>query len=304
MTQIYIFFETRRSCWIHSVWIYTVWIRMSSAAIVTITTSTIPTWRNYGISCVATSGSIWTLDTYRECAIWWHRCWSLLTMVRSCPLVLYIPTLSVCSRLEELDAFSSYSKLLKTFLVTSNRAVDGIKFVRNGYLWSNVVLEKEVISHSSIKWLQAWSLLLGMWKHTTCVTSVFLFQYSLATLTTNWVKILTDLIFYAYVGIHQVRILVFDNYQRCWVPHKTFLFSETLHCSCGLVSYSTFTFASLKTKLVLWFVTFVEAKTYSCFCELMKRMSKNFPHGGAMDTHFANMRSLIQVGAGMIFLLL
>ncbi|XP_071945784.1 small G protein signaling modulator 1-like isoform X2 [Antedon mediterranea] len=38
-----------------------------------------------------------------------------------------------------------------------------------------------------------------------------------------------------------------------------------------------------------------EAKTYNCFCELMKRMSKNFPHGGAMDTHFANMRSLIQV---------
>eukprot|EP00057_Strongylocentrotus_purpuratus_P005827 XP_003731830.1 PREDICTED: small G protein signaling modulator 1 [Strongylocentrotus purpuratus] len=38
-----------------------------------------------------------------------------------------------------------------------------------------------------------------------------------------------------------------------------------------------------------------EAKSYSCFCELMKRMSKNFPHGGAMDTHFANMRSLIQI---------
>ncbi|XP_069135231.1 small G protein signaling modulator 1-like isoform X4 [Argopecten irradians] len=38
-----------------------------------------------------------------------------------------------------------------------------------------------------------------------------------------------------------------------------------------------------------------EAMTYSCFCELMKRMSSNFPHGGAMDTHFANMRSLIQI---------
>ncbi|KAL5017363.1 hypothetical protein ScPMuIL_006952 [Solemya velum] len=38
-----------------------------------------------------------------------------------------------------------------------------------------------------------------------------------------------------------------------------------------------------------------ESKTYSCFCELMKRMSSNFPHGGAMDTHFANMRSLIQI---------
>lgn len=39
----------------------------------------------------------------------------------------------------------------------------------------------------------------------------------------------------------------------------------------------------------------IESLTYSCFCELMKRMSANFPHGGAMDTHFANMRSLIQV---------
>lgn len=38
-----------------------------------------------------------------------------------------------------------------------------------------------------------------------------------------------------------------------------------------------------------------EALTYSCFCELMKRMAYNFPHGGAMDNHFANMRSLIQI---------
>ncbi|KAM9209674.1 small G protein signaling modulator 2 isoform 3-T3 [Dugong dugon] len=34
---------------------------------------------------------------------------------------------------------------------------------------------------------------------------------------------------------------------------------------------------------------------YSCFSHLMKRMSHNFPNGGAMDTHFANMRSLIQI---------
>ncbi|GAB1296444.1 Small G protein signaling modulator 2 [Apodemus speciosus] len=34
---------------------------------------------------------------------------------------------------------------------------------------------------------------------------------------------------------------------------------------------------------------------YSCFSHLMKRMSQNFPSGGAMDSHFANMRSLIQV---------
>nr|XP_048679748.1 small G protein signaling modulator 2 isoform X7 [Caretta caretta] len=34
---------------------------------------------------------------------------------------------------------------------------------------------------------------------------------------------------------------------------------------------------------------------YSCFSHLMRRMSQNFPNGGAMDTHFANMRSLIQI---------
>ncbi|XP_040898998.1 small G protein signaling modulator 1 isoform X2 [Toxotes jaculatrix] len=38
-----------------------------------------------------------------------------------------------------------------------------------------------------------------------------------------------------------------------------------------------------------------EAMAFSCFTELMKRMNQNFPHGGAMDTHFANMRSLIQI---------
>ncbi|XP_075218300.1 small G protein signaling modulator 2-like isoform X2 [Lycorma delicatula] len=39
-----------------------------------------------------------------------------------------------------------------------------------------------------------------------------------------------------------------------------------------------------------------EGKTYSCFSLLMERMGANFPHnGGAMDTHFANMRSLIRI---------
>ncbi|XP_034284813.1 small G protein signaling modulator 1-like isoform X2 [Pantherophis guttatus] len=38
-----------------------------------------------------------------------------------------------------------------------------------------------------------------------------------------------------------------------------------------------------------------EALAFSCFTELMKRMNQNFPHGGAMDSHFANMRSLIQI---------
>lgn len=38
-----------------------------------------------------------------------------------------------------------------------------------------------------------------------------------------------------------------------------------------------------------------ESSTYACFCRLMDRMGANFPNGGAMDQHFANMRSLIQI---------
>lgn len=38
-----------------------------------------------------------------------------------------------------------------------------------------------------------------------------------------------------------------------------------------------------------------EMFSYSCFCELMNRMMANFSNGGAMDSHFANMRSLIQI---------
>uniref|UniRef100_A0A1A9WQ21 Rab-GAP TBC domain-containing protein n=1 Tax=Glossina brevipalpis TaxID=37001 RepID=A0A1A9WQ21_9MUSC len=38
-----------------------------------------------------------------------------------------------------------------------------------------------------------------------------------------------------------------------------------------------------------------ECLTYSCFCKLMERMIENFPNGDAMDMHFANMRSLIQI---------
>lgn len=53
----------------------------------------------------------------------------------------------------------------------------------------------------------------------------------------------------------------------------------------------------IESNYVFACIRFVEVMTYSCFCELMKRMAANFPHGGAMDEHFANMRSLIQVGA-------
>lgn len=33
-----------------------------------------------------------------------------------------------------------------------------------------------------------------------------------------------------------------------------------------------------------------ESLSYGCFCKFMERMIENFPNGGAMDMHFANMR--------------
>lgn len=40
-----------------------------------------------------------------------------------------------------------------------------------------------------------------------------------------------------------------------------------------------------------------EALSYNCFCRLMDRMIENFPNGTAMDMHFANMRSAIELRA-------
>ena len=51
-----------------------------------------------------------------------------------------------------------------------------------------------------------------------CATRVFFLSLSTATSMTNRVPIFTDLLTYAYAKIHQVRTLVFDNYQRCPVP--------------------------------------------------------------------------------------
>lgn len=36
-----------------------------------------------------------------------------------------------------------------------------------------------------------------------------------------------------------------------------------------------------------------ESLSYGCFCKLMERMIENFPSGGAMDMHFANMRYVL-----------
>lgn len=37
-----------------------------------------------------------------------------------------------------------------------------------------------------------------------------------------------------------------------------------------------------------------ESLSYGCFCRFMERMIENFPNGGAMDMHFANMRYVLQ----------
>ena len=52
--------------------------------------------------------------------------------------------------------------------------------------------------------------------HKFCATMAFFFNvYSLANSMTYRAQIFTGLLMYAYVGIHQARRLVFDNYQRC-----------------------------------------------------------------------------------------
>ena len=42
--------------------------------------------------------------------------------------------------------------------------------------------------------------------------------FSIIILQLQWAQIFKDFLFYAYVTIHLVRKLVFDNYQRCPVP--------------------------------------------------------------------------------------
>ena len=92
-----------------------------------------------------------------------------------------------------------------------------LNIVRNSSLWSEVVFEKEVIFHefdfetSSLEFEVSKS---SIRKYTTsCDKGVFSFIIIFATSTTDWAQIFTGLLLYAYVEIHQVRRLVFDNYQ-------------------------------------------------------------------------------------------
>ena len=100
--------------------------------------------------------------------------------------------------------------------------------MRNCSLWSNIVFEKEVISHSNVKRLQAWSL----WykasekKHTNlCNKGVFSVIILLLLRRPIEPKFSPICYVCVYVGLcvwtQQVRVLVFDNYHRCPIPCKT-----------------------------------------------------------------------------------
>ena len=55
--------------------------------------------------------------------------------------------------------------------------------------------------------------------HKVMQQGCFSHHCSLATSMTNIEsKLFTDILFYLFARIHQVRILVFDNYQTCLVP--------------------------------------------------------------------------------------
>ena len=107
-------------------------------------------------------------------------------------------------------------------------------------VYSNVVFRKEVISHSNIYKFFGPESLIRRLKARKFVQKkwFFLFHYSRTTWMTNWVQIFTDLLFYAYVGIHKVRVLVFDNYQRCPVPLNTYS-NCLLFITCLLVKHQS-----------------------------------------------------------------
>ena len=88
--------------------------------------------------------------------------------------------------------------------------------MRNGSLWSNVVFQKELNYHSIFKDYRAWSFFLDIWKH------IFLSLIS-CSFDDQLISNFHTLLFYGYVEIHQVRILVYDNYQRCPMPVRKIL---------------------------------------------------------------------------------
>ena len=82
--------------------------------------------------------------------------------------------------------------------------------MRNGS--TKIVFEKEVISQI-LKAFRSETFFSHLKQHKCVQQGCFFFHYSLANLMTNGVKMFTCLLFNAYVGIYQVRILFFDNNQ-------------------------------------------------------------------------------------------
>ena len=111
-----------------------------------------------------------------------------------------------------VDTIGNFKIILsiKPYLVTSNgERLIVYNIVRNGFLWIDLVFEKEVIFREfGFQDLRSriWGLDI---KH---LKAHNVFHYYLATSKTNWAQIFIGLLFYAYVEIHQVRRLVFDIY--------------------------------------------------------------------------------------------
>ena len=123
-----------------------------------------------------------------------------------------VPNPKIKTMTQDKTLAKSQSSLIETSSRT-NRLFSEIhhtNIVRNGSPWSNIVFIQEVISHSNMK-DQAW-------KHTMQYYPQRLF-FSLFSLNfdDHLSKHFTGLLFHAYVGIHQVIILVFCIYQRCAV---------------------------------------------------------------------------------------
>ena len=103
------------------------------------------------------------------------------------------------------------------------QTIDCLRFTR--LLWEmapsggKVVFEKEGISKLN-KSLQAWSPFLSIWKHKIlCITGIFSFIILLQLRwPIEWKK--SQICYVVHVWIHQVRILVFENYPKCPVLHN------------------------------------------------------------------------------------
>ena len=107
-----------------------------------------------------------------------------------------------------LCGLASHSSSFSSFL-------HGITLWEMAPCWRIVVFEKAVSSHSNNETHQLKPFVTRPMK---ALKFVFFFCYSFATLMTNCAQIFTELLFYGYVRIHQVRILIFNNYQMYPVP--------------------------------------------------------------------------------------